>query len=256
MPLTRRDFLKLGCATAITSVAFPGLLPAAVAEVPVLMYHDIAELFRDDYTVAPSLFASQMEWLHVSGYRAVLLRDLAESGTRPDKAVILTFDDGYASFVDYVLPLLQQYRFKAHLNIIGKPVGSFMDFGGNRPLLSWDEYRYLQASDLVAFGCHSFNLHSRGGVLTVAGDRLEQDLALFQETLLRETGSTTDILAWPYGIYNEKSVRIARNLGFRYLLTSIEGRLRVTGPFDEIPRLKISNRFDLVSFQQYIGDKP
>lgn len=255
MPLTRRDFLKLGCATAVCSLALPGLLHAAPAEIPVLMYHDLAELFRDAYTVAPSRFAAQMEWLHANGYRAVLLQELAQFGGHDGKTVVLTFDDGYASFLDYAFPLLREYGFKAHLNIIGKHVGSFMDFGGNRPLLSWDEYRYLLGSGLVSLGCHSYNLHNSGGVLAATGEVLEKDLAQFQDTLRKETGSSTEVLAWPFGAYNGAAIRIAKKLGFRYLLTSNEGRLDAQGSLDEIPRLYISNKLDLISFQQYLGER-
>ncbi len=255
MPLTRRDFLKLGCATAIASVTFPGLLHAAPVQVPILMYHDIAELFRDDYTTAPALFAAQMEWLYANGYRTILLPELADPDNVRGNVVILTFDDGYASFMDYAFPLLREYRFKAYINIIGKSVGTFIDIDGNRPLLSWDEYRHLGRSGLVAFGCHTYDLHYRGGVKKVSGERLEQDLTLFQETLRRETGTTTEVLAWPYGAHNDTAIRIAQKLGFRYLLTSNEERLRVTGSYERIPRLTINSRVDLVSFQQYIGDQ-
>jgi peptidoglycan/xylan/chitin deacetylase (PgdA/CDA1 family) len=256
MPLTRRDFLKLGCATAIASVTFPGLLHAAPREVPVLLYHDIAELFRDDYTTAPALFAAQMEWLYANGYRTVLLPELADADNLRGNVAILMFDDGYASFLDYAFPLLREYRFKAYINIIGKSAGTFIDIDGSRPLLSWDEYRYLDRSGLVAFGCHTYDLHYRGGVKKVSGERLEHDLTLFQETLRRETGTTTDVLAWPYGAHNDSAIRIARKLGFRYLVTSNEGYLQLSGSYDNIPRLTINSKIDLVSFQRHIGDRP
>jgi peptidoglycan/xylan/chitin deacetylase (PgdA/CDA1 family) len=255
MPLSRREFLKLGSAAAITALALPRLLHAAPVEIPVLMYHDFADSFKDDYTVSPSCFAAQMEWLYANGYRAIFLQDIARLSGNEEKTVILTFDDGYASFQDYAFPLLREYGFKAHINIIGKYVGSFMDFGGNRPLLSWDEYRYLLRSGLVSLGCHSHNLHTKRGVLSVPADMLKEDLALFQETFRKETGSACEVLAWPFGVYNAAAIKIAMNLGFRYLLTSNEGRLDVRGPLDEIPRLYISKRLDLISFKQYLGEK-
>lgn len=255
MPLSRREFLKLGSATAISVLALPRLLHAAPVEIPVLMYHDLADSFKDDYTVSPSRFAAQMEWLYANGYRAIFLQDIAQFSGKEEKAVILTFDDGYASFQDYAFPLLKEYGFKAHINIIGKYVGSFMDFGGNRPLFSWDEYRHLIRSGLVSLGCHSHNLHSKRGVLSAPADILKEDLALFQETIRKETGSASEVLAWPFGIYDPAAVKIAKNLGFRYLLTSNEGRLDVRGSRDEIPRLYISKKLDLISFKQYLGEK-
>jgi peptidoglycan/xylan/chitin deacetylase (PgdA/CDA1 family) len=236
-------------------MALPGRLYAAPAGIPVLMYHDIAELFKDDYTVSPARFASEMEWLHANGYRAIFLNELEQTGNHDGRTVIITFDDGYASFMDYVFPLLKEYGFKAHLNIIGKNVGSFIKFAGSRPMLSWDEYRYLLGSGVVSLGCHSFNLHNRGGVLTVSGDELEKDLALFLSTLRKETGTTTDVLAWPFGIYNQTAIAVARKRGFRYLLTSKEQKFTGPGQFDEIPRMLINNKLDLTSFKQYLGEE-
>jgi peptidoglycan/xylan/chitin deacetylase (PgdA/CDA1 family) len=109
-----------------------------------------------------------MEWLYSNGYSAISLSRLKDSQL-PEKAVVITFDDGYASFMDFSFPLLQSYRFKATINIIGNAVGSYLPMAGNRPMLSWDEYRYLTAGGIVDLGCHTFKLHAfrHRGVLDV-----------------------------------------------------------------------------------------
>lgn len=255
MNLTRRSFLKLSGA-AIAFLSMGENLFAKGGAIPVLLYHDISDEFRDGYTIPPSLFSAQMEWLYSNGYRTLSFKEIGtfmeKSG---EKVVIITFDDGYASFMDYAFPLFKEYNFKATINIIGQPVGSFIRLGGNRPLLSWDEYRYLKKSGLVDLGCHTYNLHSGSGALAVSEKELENDLLFFQEVIKKETGSDTEILAWPYGKYNKKSVKIARKAGFKYLLTSNEGHLNKESNLDEIPRLNLNDRFDLVSFQQYIRGK-
>lgn len=254
MRLTRREFLRLGGAAAALSLSGArGLLAAPAPGVPVLLYHDVSEQFDDIYTIAPAVFSAQMEWLHENGYRALSLAEAG--GLRPSggaRAVVITFDDGYASYMDYAFPLFERYGFKSTINIIGSKAGKFINYGGNRPTLSWDEYRFLATSGLVALGCHTLNLHLRGGVVRFSAETLVNDLRSFNETLSRETGRPTDIIAWPYGIYGPDSVRAAREAGFKYILTSNEGYL-MDGEFDEVPRLNISGGLDLVSFQQYIG---
>jgi peptidoglycan/xylan/chitin deacetylase (PgdA/CDA1 family) len=252
--LTRRDFLRTSGAALILSALMPRNLFAGGFKIPVLLYHDISDQFRDGYTISPSIFAAQMEWLYSHDYRAISLSELnGLAGKSIDKAVIITFDDGYASFMDYAFPLLREYSFRATINVIGQYVGSFLHFGGNRPMLSWDEYRYLIESGVVDLGCYSYSLHVPGGVLQVSEKILKDDLRLFTEILEKETERNTDILAWPLGIYDRKRMRIAKEAGFKYLLTSREGYLSTDASLSEIPRLNINNRVEFASFKRLVG---
>lgn len=254
MKVTRRDFLRLS-GMGILSTCIPGNALGGLRKIPVLMYHDISDSFSDDYTISPSLFAAQMEWLHGSGYRAISLRDV-HSLEENEKAVVITFDDGYASYMDYAFPLFREYGFHSLINVIGSRVGGVLHAGGNRPTLSWDEYRYLLGHGLLDIGCHTHDLHSfaHRGALDVPARRLKEDLHAFLKTLQRETGASTDILAWPYGLFNEKGISTARNAGFRYILTSKDEIFAVSGDYSSIPRRTITNHFDLVSFRLVAGE--
>lgn len=249
MKISRREFLRLGGALAV-SIGTPAFGREASVEVPVLLYHDISDEFRDSYTVSPSLFAAQMEWLYNNGFRAIAMRDIARP-TENGKAVVITFDDGYASYMDYAFPLFREYGFRSTINVIGSLAGRFLREGGNRPMLAWDEYRHLLKSGMVDIGCHSYNLHSAAhkGVLGVSGETLRKDLGMFRDVLRRETGESTEILAWPYGLYDAERISIARNEGFRFLLTSREASFKVSGDVAEIPRRNIDNLYDITSFR-------
>ena len=249
MKISRREFLRLGGALA-ASVCAPALARETPVGIPVLLYHDISDEYRDPYTISPSLFAAQMEWLHNNGFRAIAVRDIV----RPPgngKAVVLTFDDGYASYMEYAFPLFREYGFHSTINVIGSLAGTFLREGGNRPMLAWDEYRHLLRSGRVDIGCHSFGLHSavHKGALGVPGETLRQDLRTFRDVMRRETGESTEILAWPYGLYDSQRVSIARKEGFRYLLTSREASFPGSGDVAEIPRRNIDNLYDITSFR-------
>ena len=249
MKISRREFIRLGGVLA-ASVCAPALARGKSMEVPVLLYHDISDGFRDTYTISPSLFAAHMEWLHNNGFRAVPLRDIVRS-PGDGKTVVITFDDGYASYMEYAFPLFREYGFHSTVNVIGSLAGTYLRDGGNRPMLAWDEYRHLLRSGRVDIGCHSYGLHSAAhkGVMGVSGETLRQDLGTFREVLRRETGISTDILAWPYGLYDAKRISIAREEGFRYLLTSREAFFSASGDIAEIPRRNIDNLYDITSFQ-------
>jgi peptidoglycan/xylan/chitin deacetylase (PgdA/CDA1 family) len=166
---------------------------------------------------------------------------------------MITFDDGDTSFMDHAFPLLKEYGFKATMNIIGQAVDSNALVEGGRAVLSWDECRYLAGSGLVDLGCHSYALHSPGGVLSASYGAIKKDLALFQEKFKKEIGRQCTTIAWPYGIYDKKCIEIARSAGFLYILTSREGYVEKESAMSELPRLNMNNKLDLISFQQYIG---
>ncbi len=253
--MTRRFFL--------TAMAMVMVMPKKVFasdsarpfSIPVLLYHDISFEIIDDYTVTPALFAVQMEWLYANGYKAISFADLGTESSL-EKAVIITFDDGYASFVHYAFPFLRAYGFKATINIIGQYVGSFLQDGGNRPMLSWDEYRYLAASRLVSLGCHTDRLHvfRNQGAAGVSDEVLLDDLQHFQSIFKQEMGTTSEIIAWPYGFYNERSISVARKAGFHYFLTSKTGFYHHTDNSTEISRIRISKNDQLFTFQSKIGE--
>jgi len=268
MKLSRRDFIKLGGAALAAAALTPSALVAgAVVRVPVLMYHDIdvVEPGPDDTTVSPALFSAQMEWLYSSGYRAVSIRDIdafARAGRDgPERTVVITFDDGYASFMDYAYPLFTDYGFKAVINVIGERAGTYINYGHRRPVLSWDEYRLLVESGVAEIGCHTWGLHtysktSERGVLGRTARALSKDFEHFKERLAQETGSSTEILAWPYGLYDRKAMRAAEEAGFRYVFTSNRGYMDAHGAYGEIPRLNINDKTDMDSFRRLVeGEK-
>jgi peptidoglycan/xylan/chitin deacetylase (PgdA/CDA1 family) len=256
MTLTRREFLKWG-STAVVLLAVSERVTAGVVTIPVLMYHDVSYQTRELETVSPPDFAAQMEWLYSAGYRAVSfdqLPTLDEEIAR--RVVLITFDDGYASFMDIAGPLLREYGFHATINIVGKHVGGFVS--GQDPRLSWDECRMLVTGGLVEIGCHSYGLHRwygnipRTGAIAALNERLAQDLMTFQEVYSKEMGRSATVLAWPYGMHDSRSIEIAKQAGFHYILSSESGYLFRGGNHDGIPRLTITKDTDLRQFREII----
>jgi peptidoglycan/xylan/chitin deacetylase (PgdA/CDA1 family) len=254
LDMTRRFFLTAMATVLVLPKNIFAVDSVRQFAIPVLLYHDISFEFSDDYTITPALFAAQMEWLYANGYKAISFADL-ETGSSLDKAVIITFDDGYASFVHYAFPFLRDYGFKATINIIGEYIGTYLSDRGARPTMSWDEYRYLKASGLVSLGSHTDRLHvfSHQGAAGVSDDLLLEDLQRLQKIFVREMGAPSEIIAWPYGLYNAKSIAIARKAGFRYIQTSKSGFYQQADNYTEISRINISENDQLFTFQSKIG---
>ncbi len=251
MRITRRVFLKT-IGSLIPLALYPEILKGEkrYLKIPVLMYHEIRE-HRDDYSISPSQFASQMEYLYQNGYKTLFFKEVEDILKRRSfnkRYMIITFDDGSLTFMEYAYPLLMEYGFKATMNIIGKKTVE------DRSVMSLDECRELIRSNIIEIGCHTFDLHGYNTPLTELTDTIiKEDIRHFRDYIDRELGIRTDVFSLPFGIYNRKTVEIIRDLGFSYILTSDEGFLEdIKRP---VPRLNINWRLDLTSFIKYIGGK-
>jgi poly-beta-1,6-N-acetyl-D-glucosamine N-deacetylase len=121
-----RLFLTLVVALTL---ALPALgVPAASAPPSgfiALSYHNVEDSSPDQSFVGVTTekLVAQLSWLQGNGYSPVTVDELlaARDGGKPlpDKAVLLTFDDGYASFYTRVLPILKAFNFPAVLALVG-----------------------------------------------------------------------------------------------------------------------------------------
>ncbi|MEZ5582014.1 MAG: polysaccharide deacetylase family protein [Candidatus Competibacteraceae bacterium] len=87
----------------------------------ILMYHQVGE-FRSPKTHRAGFchsrqFRAQMAYLKRFGYRVISLRQALDGlfygAELPERAVVLTFDDGYENFHQNAFPVLQKYNFPA-----------------------------------------------------------------------------------------------------------------------------------------------
>lgn len=94
-----------------------------------LGYHDVEDDVADEryLSVTTSALNDQMAWLFDSGYTAISVQQIIEAHNGgkplPNKAVLLSFDDGYSSFYNRVYPLLKAYNWPA----LWAPVGAWLD---------------------------------------------------------------------------------------------------------------------------------
>jgi biofilm PGA synthesis lipoprotein PgaB len=135
-----------------------------------IAFHDVVDqptdLGTDDVTT--KTFVQFLDWLKGTGWEAISLDDVsaAARGLRrlPDKAILLTFDDGDRSLYTRVFPLLKAYRYPAVAALVGEDGADGTVLYGDRKVprsnfVSWAEAREMQASGLIEFASHSYDLH-------------------------------------------------------------------------------------------------
>lgn len=235
--------------------------PALAEEFLALCYHDIADQVTTatQEVISSAQLVQHFDWLRANGYRVVSIDDLlaAQSGLRPlpDKAVLLTFDDGYASFYSRAFPLLKAFGFPAVLALEGSWLDAPPDAEvayANRQLprsrfLTWQQLREIQKSGLVEIASHSYDLH-HGIVANPQGNlepaltsrrfdaqsgryeadtaflaRIRDDLTRNSKLLEEHLGVRPRVMVWPFGRFHQPAVAIAAELGMPLTLTLESG---------------------------------
>ena len=92
----------------------------------VLMYHKVNDLPANPLTTPVSIFDEQMDQLRDMGYTVVdldaVLDHYVDGKPLPERAVLITFDDGYYDNLDNAATVLRKYGYPAVLFVpIGYP---------------------------------------------------------------------------------------------------------------------------------------
>lgn len=254
-----------------------------------LCYHDVEDDFADEryMSVRSSALNDQMAWLKNNGYTAVSVQQILDAhhgGTPlPEKAVLLSFDDGYSSFYTRVYPLLKAYNWPALWAPVGKwldtPEDQMVDFGGllteRKRFADWDIVRELKDSPLVEIGSHTWDSHfgaqanPQGSKLPVAANRMydkdtsqyeaerefyqrmDADVSRITSKLREVTGKSPRAWVWPYGAASGTTLSIARKYGYEMAFTLRPGLADVKN-LSDIPRMLISGNPSIDHFANQV----
>lgn len=205
----------------------------------VLMYHSVSDCADDPYrvTVPPARLERQLRWLRDRGLTGVSVGRLlrARAAGRGDGLVGLSFDDGYADFLDGALPLLRRHECTATAFVLPGRLGgdnAWDALGPRKPLLDADGIRAVVAAGMEV-GSHGL-LHTD---LTTADDEtLEREAGKSRALLADLSGTTPAGFCYPYGTVDARAVEAVRAAGYAYACAIDPGPL--TG-VHALPRVHI-----------------
>ena len=222
--------------------------------VPVLMYHSVSDTPAASIralSVRPRAFAAQLDYLHQHGFTGLTFGELCKyrraEKPLPDRSIVLTFDDGYADFIEEALPILVEHGFPATVFVT---TGWLDDAGvhaaGSPPdrMLSWAQLAELSAAG-VEIGAHS---HSHAQLDQIPERRLRAELADPKHLLEDRLGHQISSLAYPYG-YSSKRVReVSREVGYLHAAAVANATAAPTCEPTRVPRLTIRCSTSLSAF--------
>jgi peptidoglycan/xylan/chitin deacetylase (PgdA/CDA1 family) len=183
--------------------------------VPILVYHNLGPQSKGRLVLGARAFEQQMRHLKAEGYRVISLRDFVdfmEQGRQiPRRSVIVTFDDGYRAFKDIAYPILKELGFTATLFVYTDYVGA------GRNALTWAE--------LGQFAKEGFEIQAHtkthGDLRRESGEpdaqynrRMKAELSDPQALFRRHLGRPADILAFPYGRWDEDLLKKVTEYGY------------------------------------------
>jgi len=266
-------------------IGFFGTASAKEHQFLVLNYHDVltaedARRSLNKMDVGVEHLEQHLDWLKKKGYKIISVQNIFDAAagkdTLPDKAALLTFDDGYLSFYTRVFPLLKKYRYPAAVAL----VGTWMD--GNvtadepgKPLLNWEQIREMVQSGLVEVASHSYDLHKgitanpQANSQAAAVTRLYDDPMLVYETdeqyrerihaallksaefIFQHAGIRPRAMVWPYGEYNQIAVQASREAGMPMTMGLIDG-LNTLADISALRRFILVDNPDVDQFAELV----
>lgn len=215
-------------------VRFFDLSYGEAQKIPVLMYHHLLLEEENTYGNNPAVitveaFEEQIAYLHRYGFNTITLLELEKfllgEIDVPKRSVVITFDDGYSSNYHYAHPILKKYGFEASIFLITHSVKEVSEeFTPVRTTsLGWDQVVY--GMDVFEYANHSHNMHIQDEdgtayLLVKSYDEILWDLAM------NKSITQSDYFAYPYGKYNEMTLDILEELGYRMAFTTRTGYVK------------------------------
>lgn len=190
--------------------------------VPILLYHSVSSApppVISSFAVDERSFCAHLDLVVERGLASLTVTGFLDAIEREDhrlieRAVVITFDDGFADF-EAAVPALAERGLAATLF-----VATGLLRGAPQPvhaptvsphMLDWSRLGELSAAG-IEIGAHS---HSHPQLDTLSPGRAGQEIALSRQLLSDAVGAEIETFAYPNGYSSPRLRRLVRAAGFR-----------------------------------------
>ncbi|WP_204421184.1 polysaccharide deacetylase family protein [Burkholderia sp. MS455] len=249
--------LVVACWLAHPATAFA---PAAESSATILVYHRFSATADDSMTVRVVTFEAQLRYLHEHGYHFVPLRDIVNwirdpAAVLPSRPVALTLDDGHRSVFEALLPIVLRDRLPVTLFIYPSAISNASY------ALTWDQLRTLGKTGLFDIQSHTywhpnFKVERRRRSAADFRQFVRTQLDRSRKRLEAETGARVDMLAWPFGIYDDELMSIAAEQGYAAGFTLVGRRADRHAALLALPRFLMTDAHGPAALARLLGDAP
>ncbi|MEW6571150.1 MAG: polysaccharide deacetylase family protein [Nitrospirota bacterium] len=248
-----RSILKIGLLVAACVISFLGS-PTAEGElrgtkenlstlhVPILLYHRFGPVVSDSMTISTAVFESHLKCLRDNGYTVIPLRQLVSSCLRKGpplspRSVVIVADDGHKSIYTDMLPLVKKYRIPVALFIYPSAISNASY------AMTWEQLREIQKTGFFEIHSHTywhpdFRKEKKRLPSIEYVKFVEMQLKKSKDKLEKELGIKVNMLAWPFGIYDDRLISKAIEAGYVAAFT--------------IERHHVSNEDNIMKLPRYL----
>ena len=187
--------------------------------IPVLLYHHVSdqETNMPDLTLSTSEFTRQLSLLRSHGFQTISPAQLrsfmqGERVSLPDKAILITFDDGYADNYTQAFPILKQFGYTATIFMVG------INFDRANRLTS-PQIREMTASNLT-IGAHSM---THPDLTQISPSKLRYEVTGSKEKAEKVILTEVGYFAYPGGYYNVAAMEAVEAAGYQGAFSVLSG---------------------------------
>jgi peptidoglycan/xylan/chitin deacetylase (PgdA/CDA1 family) len=222
--------------------------------VPILVYHSVMPHHPGQtaeqrvLNVDDSVFAAQMRYLVDGGYHVVSFAALVDAlegrDTLPNRAVVITFDDGWENQYRHAFPILRRLGLTATFFVFTTPIGK------DTKLMTWEQLRELQDAGMT-IGSHT-RTHP---VLPDYHAALHNEVAMSRADIEQHLGHAPDFFAYPFGEWDAQSAAWARRAGYRAARTYRGGGWNAASDLYHLRAVPVTE--NMQAFERAVsGDRP
>lgn len=213
--------------------------------VPVLYYHSVDENAENEVTITPEMLEKQLDYINDNDYITITMSELYDylinNQPIPKKSIVITFDDGYMNNYTEAFPLLKERNMKATIFCVGN---------------SLDGSYYLSKDAIKEMSDYGIDIESHT-VNHVHLDTLNYDEQLSEiknskEILENITGKDVTAIAYPFGDYNDDSIKAAKEAGYKLAFTTHLGLSDRNDDIYKLDRIYISSNYDMNTFKELL----
>lgn len=249
--------MPLRICLAIVGLALVQPARAPSPRVSILAYHRFGPAVTDAMTVRTVTFRNQLEYLRRHGHPVVPLRSVVDyvlgaGPAPPDSSVVITVDDGHRSVVTEMAPAVREYQVPVTLFVYPSAISNASY------AMTWDQLTSLCASGLFDVESHTYwhpNFRTERRRLTPVAYRAfaASQLSRSRTTLAARAGANADLLAWPFGIYDDELMALAHEAGYRAAFTLDRRRVRDGDNPMALPRFLINDGVSMAAFAAIVS---
>jgi peptidoglycan/xylan/chitin deacetylase (PgdA/CDA1 family) len=180
----------------------------------VLAYHGVGPPDGDNARLLITLerLESHVRYLQRCGYRFLTAEELLEEGEPGNGTAVLTFDDGFRSWLTDIAPLFDRLGAKGTFYVSPGLFGEqhWRVPGDEGRLLSADEAKALAAGEME-LGSHAM---SHPDLRLLGSGELAFELQESKAEVERLTGRPCRTLSYPYGLHDDRVTQAAAEAGY------------------------------------------